>query len=68
MSRPVRATGTNDSPALPNETLIENRERALPAWAHRERFETFYCLSINTAPGTIPEGARIAHGDPVLPL
>jgi uncharacterized protein YcbX len=49
------------------ETLVENRERALPPWAHRERFETFYCLSINTAPGAIPEGARIAVGDTVLP-
>jgi uncharacterized protein YcbX len=50
------------------ETLSENRERTLPPWAHRERFDTFFSLSINTAPGAIDEGARITYRDPVLPL
>jgi uncharacterized protein YcbX len=46
--------------------FTEMRDKTLPEWAARERFDHFYCLSTNTRVDTTQVGAKLRIGDPVL--
>jgi uncharacterized protein len=46
--------------------FTEMRDKTLPEWAARERFDHFYCLSTNTRVDTMQVGARLQVGDTLL--
>ncbi len=43
--------------------FTEMRDKTLPEWTARERFDHFYCLSTNTRVDTVQVGARMRVGD-----
>ncbi|CAG0950148.1 putative protein YcbX [Anaerolineae bacterium] len=53
--------------ALPQfmKTFIERRERTLPPWAAKARFDHYYRLSVNTTIGSDEAGKAVRVGDAV---
>lgn len=47
------------------KTVSTRRERALPPFAERSRFDHFYRLAVNTCTPATEVGKRVAVGDPV---
>ncbi len=63
---PSRASDGGETTPGFQKAFATERERRLPAWAPRDRFNHFYRLAVNTrlAPGQPP--GRIAVGDPII--
>ncbi len=62
---PTRDMTTGEKTKNFSKTFVKARQENLPPWAHRERFDHFYRVSINTLPGTIGPGAQIQVGDEI---
>lgn len=64
---PVPARDVETGEPTPKFARIFSTKRmeTLPEWAHRERFDHFYRVAINTVAGEIGPGARLRVGDEV---
>jgi hypothetical protein len=63
---PSRASTSGEATPSFQKTFATERERRLPAWAPRDRFNHFYRLAVNTRLATGQPPGRIAVGDPVF--
>jgi hypothetical protein len=65
---PARDPHTGEEYPDFRRVFVENRERTLPPWAERSRFEGFFRLMVNTRVAESEWGSRLAVGDPVRVL
>lgn len=63
---PSRASTSGEAIAGFQKTFAAERERRLPEWAPRDRFNHFYRLAVNTRLAAGQSHGRIAVGDTVL--
>jgi hypothetical protein len=62
---PSRVSETGETAADFQKTFAIQREKSLPSWAPRERFDHFYRLAVNTRLASGQTPGRIAVGAPV---
>ena len=62
---PTRATTSGETTAGFQKAFAVERERWLPAWAPRDRFNHFYRLAVNTRLALDQSPGRIRVGDPI---
>ncbi len=63
---PTRNTGDGNVYDKFQKTFAENRERTLPEWAERSRFNHYYRFCVNTRVAPSEAGKIIAIGDNVI--
>lgn len=62
---PARDVETGETTPKFAGIFASKRKESLPEWAHRDRFDHFYRVAINTVAGKIGRGARLRVGDKV---
>jgi uncharacterized protein len=65
---PTRDPETGIALAGFQKGFVMNRQRSLPAFAERARFDHYYRFAVNTRPAPGQTGKRLRVGDPVRPM